>query len=504
MKPLLCSLLAAITLGSASADYTVTPSPTDQRGLWKGFGTSLAWFANGVGQSSYQNLYADLLFTTKTQTVLGSQVPGLGLSLARYNIGGCGQGDVINGAVEHQPDPSVLPWYRAIHGFWLNWFSSDPTSSSWDWTRDANQRAMMLAASARGAHIEMFANAPEWWMTVEKSSCGGQLQAWNQHDFATYLATVVKKAKTDWNVTVDSVEAFNEPAAGWWTYPKNQEGCNIVPPVQATILGYLRQELNARGLQGVSIAASDENAMSQGVSTLNYLKTHTTTVNGTQTVAANLIDTVDVHSYNGLDAWTDNSVRTALHQAAGTKTVSASEFGDPDGGGMTLAQMISCDINVLRARSWHYWQVIEPSSGWGLVNAQYDAPADQTSTSRGAPKWVYTKYYTFAQFTRFLRPGMMVFGTNDINTVLAYDNQAHTLTFITVNYGTAQNIVYDLTQIAKKGTTAVSTTTCTNSSKVFTATTRALTSGKLTIPADANSVTSTVIPGVTFSLAPEP
>lgn len=59
--------------------------------------------------------------------------------------------------------------------------SADPASSSWDWSRDSYQRAVLQAALARGAAatgtpaamlVEIFVNAPMWWMTKELSSAG--------------------------------------------------------------------------------------------------------------------------------------------------------------------------------------------------------------------------------------------------------------------------------------------------------------------------------------------
>src|SRR6266576_2807773 len=39
-----------------------------------------------------------------------------------------------------------IPPFKQIFGYWLNLDSSDPASSSWDWTGDANQRSMLLKA----------------------------------------------------------------------------------------------------------------------------------------------------------------------------------------------------------------------------------------------------------------------------------------------------------------------------------------------------------------------
>jgi galactan endo-1,6-beta-galactosidase len=175
-----------------------------------------------------------------------------------------------------------------------------------------------------------------------------------------------------------------------------------------------------------------------------------------------------------------------------------SEVGDGNGGGMGMAQSITEDINFLRASAWIYWQPIEPFSGWGLVNAKYDGKEDNESPERAKPKWLYQKYYTFAQFTRFLRPGHEVIGTNDHNTICSYDPVRKALVVITVNYGTPQKINIDLSNLASFGTTASVTVTNTAGPKKLSESTVAVKDKIVTIDAEANSVYSTVISGVSL------
>jgi galactan endo-1,6-beta-galactosidase len=79
-------------------------------------------------------------------------------------------------------------------GYWINWFSDDPGSSSWNWSADANQRAMLLKAKARGANLlELFSDSPVWWMCYNHNPSGADdgaddnLQSWN-YDHARYLS----------------------------------------------------------------------------------------------------------------------------------------------------------------------------------------------------------------------------------------------------------------------------------------------------------------------------
>lgn len=482
---LLVGVLALSSRG-AHAEYAVTVDKSENRGTWEGWGCSLCWWANAVGGSATQDLYADLFFTRRPVPFLGKTLPGLGLNIVRYNVGGGGMGDKIGDTTEKVAGD--LPWSRDIDGYWVNWNSPDPRSNSWDWTRDARQRAMLQAARKRGVDkVEFFANAPMWWMMDTKSSDGGTPQSWNRPDFARYLATVAEHAQKVWKIPVTNVEPFNEPAAGWWTFPHNQEGCNVPPDQQAEVLMFLRQEMDTRGLSKVPIAASDENSVAQARSTLSDLKAR----NG-----ADLIGAVNVHGYSGLNPWRDNGAREALRRDAAGKRLWMSEYGDHDGSGMALAQTIVEDLTYLRPTAWVYWQPLEPESAWGLVNGKYRDPADQANP--GAPTQIYTKYYVMAQFTRFLRPGDKLIGTNDHNSIVAYRPSTRQLILITVNYASAQPIHYDLTTLQSVRPSASVTETNTDGSKLLQASSVAVAGKKFTVNAEANSIYSVVLSGVSL------
>jgi galactan endo-1,6-beta-galactosidase len=177
--PLVCGLFIlggtiTVPIEKARADYTLVVDKNEDRGTWEGWGCSLCWWANAIGGSAYQNLYADLFFTRSMVRFFEKSLPGLGMNIVRYNVGGVGRGDNIGGTTESIP--TGFPVFKRVEGYWKDWLSSDPVSASWDWTRDSNQRNMLLAARNRGVdRIEFFSNAPMWWMTEQKSSAGGTL-----------------------------------------------------------------------------------------------------------------------------------------------------------------------------------------------------------------------------------------------------------------------------------------------------------------------------------------
>lgn len=504
------TLAAALLLGCAwpaRADYTVRVDPSEQRGTWEGFGAGLSWWAHAVGGTPYQALYTDLFFGAAPVQVMGNTLPGLGLNLVRYNIGGGGlPSDNIGGVRDQRPPLGVQPWHKDIDGFWRDWYSADPASPSWDWSRDARQRAVLDTLRTRGVTVEFASHAPMWWMMDSRSSAGGNLQAWNRRDHARYLATVVQQARTRWGVDVKSVTAFNEPLAGWWNYPVIQEGANIPIDAQAETLGYLREELNSRGLGDVTIASSDENTMTQAQAGYQGLLARNAAVNGRTVSAASLVGKLNVHGYNGLEPWRDDAARRSLRRTIGDKRLWISEYGDGEATGLWLAQSIMADINQLRATGWMYWQPLEPYSAWGLVNGQYSEVADETSPTRGQPRQVYSsKFHTFAQFSRFLRPGYQLIGSTDDLTVVGYDAANRKLALVTLNEGAAQNISYDLSRFAGVAAAQATVTTTTFDGRRLMARGTAPLSGKvLRVAVPAAAVQSIEITGVDLgSLAQE-
>lgn len=141
----------------AKADTTITINSKSNWGTWDGWGTSLAWWAKKFGS---RDDLADIFFSTKSTTFNGKSVPGLGLTIVRYNAGACSWNTVSG---ESMVVSSTMMASRQIEGYWVDWTSTDVASSSWSWGVDTNQRAMMTKARDRGAnHFELFSNSPMW------------------------------------------------------------------------------------------------------------------------------------------------------------------------------------------------------------------------------------------------------------------------------------------------------------------------------------------------------
>lgn len=435
---MLMSFAALQQTPAVTADYTVSVKGQDAPlTVWEGWGTSLCWFANVFGDRAD---VADLLFTLNTSVSLaGSSLPALGLNIARYNIGGTAT-NVINdsGTAVSIKASSAMPAFKAIELYWLDWFSTDPSSSSWNWAADAKQRALLLAAKARGANVfEAFSNSPPWWMTVNHASAGADkkgtidnLQSWNYEQFAFYLATVVSHFQSNFGLTFDYVEPFNEPMAEWWVFPKNQEGCHFTLATQKSVLKFLRAQLDSRGLQGVGVSASDENNPQQAYSTLQTLA-----------AASDVLSAFTKVNTHGYDGGTDpyrgtyrGPLKTLVQQKG--KKLWDSEYGESDASGLSLAESIGLDINDMGVSAFVYWQALD-SGGWGLVQSN---PGDN---------WIggaNPKYYVLAHYSRHIRSGMKIISSGgDKKSVVAYDAARKVLVIVTVNLdASVQTITFDL------------------------------------------------------------
>src|SRR6266566_2600299 len=105
---------------------------------FEGWGTSLAWWAEAVGQwpdASKRATLEDALFNPDT---------GLGLNVIRYNFGA------------NTPDNKCPRAFRAFG----NIDSYEPSNGRWDWSKDQAQLTILKEAKSRGVDIiEGFANS---------------------------------------------------------------------------------------------------------------------------------------------------------------------------------------------------------------------------------------------------------------------------------------------------------------------------------------------------------
>lgn len=407
-------------------DYTTTIDPSTDWGRWEGWGVSLCWWANVLGQ---RDDLADLVFSTKNVTIGDFNLPGLGLNIARYNAGGSGWETYFGKSMAASPS---IPHWKQIQGFWNDWGSDDPTSASYNWTVDTNQVAMLKKARDRGAnHLELFSNSPMWWMLYNHNPSGADtgsndnLATWNYGNHSLYLATIAAYAKEHWGLEFTSVEPLNEPIADWWRAQGTQEGCHFSHSSQAMCVNHLRTHLDRLGLQHAVVSASDENEYDQAKDTWESFD---------EATKAN-VGKVNVHGYQGAEGRRD-----LLYESVRGKRLWNSEYGDGDGSGMSMASNLNLDFRWLHNTAYCYWQIFDETEGWGLL--RFTPATAQVNEPN-------TKFWVLAHYSRHIRPGMTIIDGGEANTISAYDAELRRLVVITTNYGTSQSVTYDLSKFKR-------------------------------------------------------
>ena len=430
---IVAALLFTAAAAASSRTVVISSAESTSFGTWEGWGVSLAWWANIWGEEA--NLASAIFSLSESVTVAGVAAPGLGLTTARYNVGGSSNIPTSDG--KRMIASPNIPGWKQIEAFWID---SIDTPESWNWTRDANQVSMLKSAQSFGAvSFELFSNSPVWWMLKNYNPSGSNdgtsdnLESAFIGNHSHYLVQVARHARDVWGINFTSIELFNEPVATWWHADGTQEGCHFDASTQASALATLPQMLTEAGFTGngvnTRIAASDESRIDMAQSTWNSW--------GGATRA--IIDQFNVHGYQ------DGGDRAGLYQSVvvkGGKILHDSEYGDGDGTGGTMAQSILADWSLLHPRAWAYWQIIDVADGWGLRKGNADTGVLDSQ--------VNTKWLVVAQFSRHIRYGAEILQVSDplVGTAATLDVQrGNTLTIVVQNYdASSSQITIDLSQ----------------------------------------------------------
>ncbi len=379
-------LLALLLTIPVIADDPVTVDPSIQYQEWDGWGTSLAWWAVVVGDWSDDNrsAIADLLFDRDT---------GLGLNIVRYQIGS-----------SDDPAHDHMRVGGNIQSFWPG------EGESYDWSVDAGQRRMLDEALRRGVNItEAYSCSPPYWMTVSGCSSGApeasddNLRDEHYETFADYLTEVARHFHDEWGITFTTLAPMNEPVAHYWSAEKFQQGCHFERESQNRLLRLVAGKLSEKDLP-TQLSAGDETCTEHCVQSFHSYDPDVQAA----------IAQINTHTYNY--SWDRFGPRYLADRFGKRLHMSeicfASRAPDEDKqhdhesivGVLDLARAITRDLREMRPDAWVLWQSLthELYSTWwnfnyGLIHADY-ASEDETFE-------IMRKYYGYAQYARFIRPG---------------------------------------------------------------------------------------------------
>ena len=487
---LLSSTAAAFPVSEAGAASVVSISPYDvydiNGGKFEGWGTSLCWWANRIG-------YSDALSQKAAETFFSTD--GLGLNIARFNIGG---GDDPSHTHITRTDSNMPGYTKYNNG-----------SVTYDWSADTNQRNVLkrcIAAAGDDMIVEMFSNSPPYYMTNSGCSSGAKDSSNNNlrddkyTDFAEYLAEVTAHYENDWGIHVQSITPMNEPYTNYWgAYSNKQEGCHFD---QGSSMDKIYQELSKslkkRNINDIIISACDESVIDTAISSWNKMSDTTKA----------LIGRIDTHTYGGSQRAELKNTAIKAGRNLWMSEVDGGSTAGTDAGEMGaalwLADRITLDCNELNCSAWILWQVIDnhiSSVGMngnkdkGMVNTQGGywglAVADHDNNNIILTK----KYYAMGQFSRYIRPGMTMLKCGG-SCIAALDTKNNKLVIVATNdssYG--KDMVFDLSGFDSVGASAEAVRT--SNSENWKDIGRMNVSGSsLTVSLAKQSVTTFIVDGV--------
>lgn len=393
----------------------------------EGWGTALSWGANIIGR------WRDVDKRTEIVDLLFDGRRGLGLQIARYNIG----------ATEH-PDHEHMRLGAEIPSLWPR------KLGEWDLTSDAAQRWVLEQGLERSVrHVLGFSVSPHYWWT--NSGCasgavdkGDNLKAEHVDDFADYLTEVVRVFDRTWGIKIKSLSPVNEPSADWWVANGSQEGCHVSLPMQLQVLEAVARKLDDKGLAGrTRIAMSEEPGAAAALTTLDSFGER-----------ASLLGQVNTHSY-----WNQDRVglRDAVRKLGAQLWMS--EYGTSGDAGyqpqhisnaLNLSRTMLLDLNVLQADAWNIWNAVESQEAnkgenvsWGLIHATYTAGQEDF--------YVAKQYYGYGNYTRYVRPGATAIQVSDPQAFAVHDERRNELTIVYTEFGAAdRELTFDISGFAPK------------------------------------------------------
>jgi O-glycosyl hydrolase len=415
---LLCfSLLFNLSL---SGQTLLKPEPGKHLQHWKGWGISLAWWANCMG--GWDEATVDEISNWITSP------DELNMNVFRFNIGG---GD--DAAHTHmRKDGGNVPSYKPAE------------NADFDWSADANQRNFLLKINSlrKDAIYEAASYSPPWWMTKSGCSSGDtngedNLKEDYYDDFADYLTTIVLHYKTKYGISFSTLSPVNEPFSIWWKALGSQEGCAFSQESQHHIIREVHKSLEKNNMLGFcNISVMDANSVEECLKGLQGYEKAGDIVP--------LIKQVNTHSYVAtgrieLKKMTDKLGFSLWQSESGPLDVNLTGLDNY----LFMAQRIVTDIRELQPEVWCDWQLASGGTGdgrWGLVS--YD-PKNKTYQREKS-------YYIRKQFSKFIKPGYTFIAGDDKNSLAALSPDGKQMVLVIVNEGIAgKNITIELSGFKK-------------------------------------------------------
>ena len=394
-------VIVFLSSNSILAQETVTINPKIKHQRFKGWGVSLSWWANDVG-----NKFPDESLNVFCKWLTAPEE--LNMNVFRYNISG---GDAPGH--RHMREDAQIEGYK------------NAENESYNWSNDSAQRKMLLKVHQMcpDGVYEAANYSPPFWMTKSGCSSGepnglDNLKDDYYDDFTRYLADCVKHYKEKYGITFSTISPINEPFSDWWKSNGSQEGCAFSQSNQERIIRDLHQELKSQKmLSYTGISMMDANSIDEclkGVS--GYEKAG----------LLPLIKQINVHSYAGdkrteLNEIAKKNKLTLWQSESGPLWVKEKGFDNF----LFMAKRIVTDMRELKPDVWCDWQYMGGEFGniWALVG--YNLKDQTYERTKG--------FYCRKQFSHCIKKGYTIIESDNPNTLSALSPDGKTMVIVIVN-----------------------------------------------------------------------
>ena len=276
-------------------------------------------------------------------------------------------------------------------------------------------------------------------MTVSGCSAGAasahddNLRHDHDQTFADYLTEVVRHLRDAWGVTFATLEPLNEPVSPFCHAGGFQQGCHFGREHQNRLLRLVAASLQEKGLDTRLAAPDETNVELTRASFLSYeddvkaavarINTHTYGNKGDRAALR------DVARANGKELWMSEICFASRPAVASTNDMHRHDLMK---GPLDMAWAITADMRDLRPQAWVFWQPLANEQycidwyfNYGLIHADYSGGTEQW--------WVTKKYYGYAHYSRFIRPGSRMIGIDAPDAVCFAQWNTGKLVIVTYN-----------------------------------------------------------------------
>ena len=339
---------------------------------------------------------------------------------------------------------------------------------NYDWKADQNQiNVLKAAAKASGDDFiaEAFSNSPPYFMTVSGCSSGNtnankdNLRADSYNAFAAYMADVIEHWNNEGVITFQSTDPMNEPATNYWGANSwKQEGCHFDQgESQSKIIVALNNELKKKGID-IIISGTDETNSGYNGGQGGQIDSY----NALSDEAKAALGRIDTHTYTRSSLSALSNLAQSEGKNLWMSEVDGGYTGGTNAGEMSaalgLANTMMTEVNGLKCSAWIFWNAIDmhvDSSEYGQSWVSKGSPNDFLTVDAMEASWksktsngywglaaadhdnediiLSMKYYGYGQFSRYIRPGYTIIGTDNSSTLAAYDCDGEKAVIVAVN-----------------------------------------------------------------------